>query len=162
MGTSKVLTSFQTRKQLRRLSNLALTPIVFSSVLFASMVMAQAQIPDRLRDGVYVYGESSQPNEIGKEYIVFETRRGKTIGAFYLPQSEFSCFSGKFESGRLNVRLIDAYDRQVYKYSLALNERGLTASKQPMMGAPTYQILTQPSKNDLSILQACKMEFPNY
>jgi hypothetical protein len=121
----------------------------------------RANFPDRLADGLYLYGESTHPNEIGKEYIVFETLRGRTIGAFYLPQSEFSCFSGKFERGQLNVQLVDAYDRQVYQYSLALKSQGLTASKQPMMGSPTYQPLNRVSPNDLHILQTCKMEFQN-
>jgi hypothetical protein len=161
MVIPKFLAFLQTQQQFKRFSNLALAPIVCSSIILLSTVPAQANIPDRLADGVYLYSESSRPDEIGKEYIVFETLRGKTIGAFYLPQSEFSCFSGKFENGKLNVRLIDAYDRQVYQYSLALNHRGLTASKQPMMGSPTYQPLPQPSKNDLQILQACKMEFQN-
>lgn len=108
--------------------------------------------------GIYLYGESERPDVIGKEYIIFEVIGNKTIGAFYLPQSEFSCFYGQFRGSKLNVTLVDAYDRQKYKYSLILDRRGFTASKQPMMGTPTYQPLGKISANDRRILDACKIE----
>ena len=109
-------------------------------------------------NGVYLYGESEQPDVVGKEYIVFETIGNKTIGAFYLPQSEFSCFYGQFKGARMNVTLIDVFDRQKYNFKLALNSNGLTASKQPMMGAPTYQPLGKISDNDRRILNTCKLQ----
>jgi hypothetical protein len=107
---------------------------------------------------IYLYGETDKPDVVGKEYIVFEAIGRKTVGAFYLPQSEFSCFYGNFNGSKLNITLIDTYDSQKYKYSLALNSNGLTASKQPMMGAPTYQPLGKVSTNDLRILEACKAQ----
>jgi hypothetical protein len=109
-------------------------------------------------NGVYLYGESEQPDVVGKEYIVFETIGNKTIGAFYLPRSEFSCFYGQFRGSRLHVTLIDTFDRQKYNFTLALNPKGLTASKQPMMGEPNYQPLGKISSNDLRILNACKLQ----
>jgi hypothetical protein len=129
-----------------------------SSAIYLSPQPTPASIPDRLADGVYLFGESVEPSITGKEYIIFETRQGKTVGAFYLPRSEFSCFSGKIEDGKLNVRLVDTYDRQVYNYSLALNPNGLTASKQPLMGSPSYYPLEKVSQNDLHMLNACKLE----
>jgi hypothetical protein len=107
---------------------------------------------------IYLYGETNRPDIIGKEYIVFEKIGSKTVGAFYLPQSEFSCFYGNFNGSKLNITLIDTYDGQKYKYSLALNPSGLTASKQPMMSTPTYQPLGKISSNDLRILEACKAQ----
>jgi hypothetical protein len=109
-------------------------------------------------NGVYLYGESDQPEVVGKEYIIFETIDNKTIGAFYLPKSEFSCFHGQFQGSRLNVTLIDTFDRQKYNFSLNLNPSGLTASKQPMMGEPSYQPLGKISNNDRSILNTCKTQ----
>jgi hypothetical protein len=111
-------------------------------------------------NGVYLYGESDRPNVIGKEYLIFETSGTKTIGAFYLPKSEFSCFYGQFRGSRMYVTLIDTYDRQKYNLTLALNPNGLTASKQPMMGEPTYQPLDKISNNDRQILDTCKRELP--
>jgi hypothetical protein len=113
------------------------------------------------RNGVYLYGESDQPDLVGKEYIVFETIGTKIIGAIYLPQSEFSCFYGHFRGARMNVTLIDIYDRQQSKFTLALNANRLTASKQPTIGAPTYQPLGKISNNDRRILNACKLQLPN-
>jgi hypothetical protein len=109
-------------------------------------------------NGVYLYGESDKPDVVGKEYIVFETIGNKTIGAFYLPRSEFNCFYGQFTGSRLNVTLIDAFDLQKYKFTLVLNPNGLTASKQPMIGEPTYQPLGKVSQNDLQILNTCKQQ----
>jgi hypothetical protein len=109
-------------------------------------------------NGVYLYGESGQPDIVGKEYIVFETIGNKTIGAFYLPRSEFSCFYGQFKGSRLNVTLIDGLDRQQYNFSLGINPSGLTASKQPMMGEPTYQPIGKIGNNDRRILTACKLQ----
>ena len=112
-------------------------------------------------NGVYLYGESNQPEIVGKEYIIFETIGNKTIGAFYLPQSEFSCFYGKFTGTRLNVTLIDSFDLKQYKFALALDANTLTASKQPMMGEPSYQPLSKVSNNDRQILNTCKQQLQN-
>ncbi len=127
---------------------------------------ALADIPKKLSgtpatNGVYLYGESDRPEVIGKEYIIFERIGNKTVGAFYLPRSEFNCFKGEFQGSRLNVTLIDAFDRQKYNFSLNLNPRGLTASKLPVMGEPTYQPLGKISDNDRRILSACKLQLPN-
>jgi hypothetical protein len=113
---------------------------------------------EKISGNIYLYGETDRPDIIGKEYVVFEKIGRKTVGAFYLPQSEFSCFYGNFTGSKLNITLIDTYDGQKYKYSLALNPSGLTASKQPMMGTPTYQPLGKVSTNDLRILNACKAQ----
>jgi hypothetical protein len=125
-----------------------------------------ADVPSRLSgtpmtSGVYLYGESDRPETIGKEYIIFERIGNKTIGAFYLPRSEFNCFKGQFQGSRLSVTLTDAFDRQKYNFSLNLDPRGLTASKLPMMGQPTYQPLGKISDNDRRILNACKLQLPN-
>jgi hypothetical protein len=112
-------------------------------------------------NGVYLYGESDKPDVVGKEYIIFETIGNKTIGAFYLPRSEFSCFYGYFKGTRLNVTLIDSFDLKQYKFALSLGENTLTASKQPMMGEPSYQPLTKISNNDRAILDTCKLQLNN-
>ena len=54
------------------------------------------------QDGVYLYGQSSQPGQLGKGYIIFERKRGKVTGALYMPSSEFSCFRGTLrQNGKL-------------------------------------------------------------
>ncbi|WP_310487818.1 hypothetical protein [Chamaesiphon sp. VAR_69_metabat_338] len=111
-----------------------------------------------IANGIHLYGESPRPNVVGKEYIIFEKNGTKTIGAFYLPRSEFSCFKGQLKDARLNVTLFDPFDRRKYVFSLALAPDGLTASKQPMLGQPTYQPLSKISPNDRQILTACKQQ----
>ncbi|MBW4616917.1 MAG: hypothetical protein KME21_27470 [Desmonostoc vinosum HA7617-LM4] len=53
-------------------------------------------------DGIYLYGQSPQPNQPGQGYIIFQKRRGNVTGALYMPRSEFSCFRGTLDrSGEL-------------------------------------------------------------
>lgn len=59
-----------------------------------------------LPDGVYLYGNSPQPNELTRSYVVFERRGSEVIGAFYSPQSEFTCFAGNLQGTRLDVEAI--------------------------------------------------------
>jgi hypothetical protein len=139
--------------------------MVFAAFLSSSSVLGEK--PKQLRvtpmtNGIYLYGESDRPDIVGKEYIIFETINNKTLGAFYLPRSEFSCFYGQFKGSRLNVTLIDALDRQKYHFTLSLNSHGLTASKQPMMGEPSYQSLDKISTNDRRILATCKLQLQKY
>jgi hypothetical protein len=135
---------------------------IFTGNLLASFDtddLAQSRAIDSpIANGVHLYGESPRPNVVGKEYIIFEKNGNKTVGAFYLPRSEFSCFKGQFKDARLNVTLFDPFDRRKYIFSLALAPDGLTASKQPMMGQPTYQPLSKISTNDRRILAACKQQ----
>ncbi len=65
--------------------------------------VAQATPNNQTPDGVYLYGESSQPDQIGKEYMVFEVRQGRVIGAVYMPHSEFNCFHGTLASRKLDL-----------------------------------------------------------
>jgi hypothetical protein len=147
----------------RNRNNRWLTSIVIAvlaTLVSNSPALADKPTPTHISptDGVYLYGESDKPDVLGKEYIVFETIGNKTIGAFYLPQSEFSCFYGQFRGSRLNVTLIDTFDRQKYNFTLALNSNGLRASKQPMMGDPNYQPLGKISDSDRRILNTCKLQ----
>ncbi|MBD1822898.1 hypothetical protein H6F51_10400 [Cyanobacteria bacterium FACHB-DQ100] len=70
--------------------------------------MAQARLaatPDSatLPDGVYLYSNSPKPNQVSQNYVVFERHQGKVVGAFYSPQSEFTCFAGELEGTQLDV-----------------------------------------------------------
>jgi hypothetical protein len=120
----------------------------------------QAALP-QIADGAYLYGEVTRPNVIGKEYIVIDKRGDRAVGAFYLPRSEFICFYGRFQGSRLNITLVDPFDRQKSSYTLAVTSNGLTASKQQKLGTPTYQSLAKVSKIDRQILTSCKSQFKN-
>ena len=159
MIVGTLLQSIQVRKKWLTSLSIAMFAIL------AGNTIALTEKPDRsisapLTEGIHLYGETDRADVIGKEYIIFETIGTKTLGAFYLPRSEFSCFYGQFQGSRLNVTLIDPFDRQKYNFTLAVNPKGLTASKQPMMGQPTYQPLGKVSDNDRRILAACKSQLP--
>jgi hypothetical protein len=161
LSTTLLLDSVCNRKN-RWLTNgamILLTALTSMTTALADNINGLTVLPNV--NGVYLYGESAQPDVVGKEYVVFETIGTKTIGAFYLPQSEFSCFYGRFQGSQLNVTLIDAFDQQKYKFTLTINPSGLTASKQPMMGEPSYQPLGKVSDNDRRILNACKVQLAN-
>jgi hypothetical protein len=145
----------------------ASTTIAILETLASNSISLADKLPpstsiESLADGMSLYGESSLPDIVGKEYLVFEKLGNKTIGAFYLPQSEFSCFYGNFKGSELSITLIDGYDGQQYSYSLALHSGRLTANNLPMMGTPTYQPLEKVSDNDRRILTICKEQLRNY
>lgn len=159
---STFLPSIRTSKN-RYLTSIAIAVFAtFTGNLLASSAsdeLAQHRAIDApIANGVHLYGESPRPDVVGKEYIIFEKNGNKTVGAFYLPRSEFSCFQGQFKDARLNVTLFDPFDRRKYLFSLTLAPDGLTASKQPMLGQPTYQPLSKISTNDRRILAACKQQ----
>ncbi|MEG4285481.1 hypothetical protein QUB68_20330 [Microcoleus sp. A006_D1] len=94
-----------------------------------------------LAEGVYLYGQSSKPDEIKKEYFVFEMRQSKVIGAFYLPRSAFYCFYGTSERNQLNLTVVDSYDGSRSPYSVNLQQ---------------YYPISAVSDNDRRILGICK------
>ncbi|MBW4681604.1 MAG: hypothetical protein KME19_16025 [Microcoleus vaginatus WJT46-NPBG5] len=73
-----------------------------------------------LADGVYLFGEDPKPEQVGKAYMVFEVRRGRLIGAFYMPSSSFDCVFGSAQSQRLDVTIVNSYERTTYPYSVPL------------------------------------------
>ncbi|MHC5614277.1 MAG: hypothetical protein ACYTXA_25600 [Nostoc sp.] len=63
-------------------------------------VLPEANFPEK--DGVYLYGQSPKPNQLGQAYIIFQKQQSKVTGALYMPQSEFNCFQGTLNpSGEL-------------------------------------------------------------
>ncbi|MEH1941776.1 MAG: hypothetical protein V7L01_16375 [Nostoc sp.] len=63
-------------------------------------VLPKANFPEK--DGVYLYGQSPKPNELGQGYIIFQKQQDKITGALYMPHSEFNCFQGTLNpSGEL-------------------------------------------------------------
>ncbi|MEG4089799.1 MULTISPECIES: hypothetical protein [unclassified Microcoleus] len=94
-----------------------------------------------LADGIYLYGQSSKPEEIKQEYFVFEMRQSKVVGAFYLPRSAFYCFYGTSDRTQLNLIVVDSYDGSRSPYSVNLQQ---------------YYPISTISDNDRRILGICK------
>jgi hypothetical protein len=116
------------------------------------------------QDGVYLYGQSPQANQLGQGYIIFEKRQGRVKGALYMPSSEFSCFQGTLDksgelamtvkalpdaggitevatSNRLPRNIFDDDVPSTYAYSVTLQN---------------YHQIKPVGANDRRILQMCK------
>jgi hypothetical protein len=119
------------------------------------------------KDGIYLYGQSATPNQLGQGYILFQKQQSKIIGALYMPQSEFSCFQGTLaKSGELAMTVksspgevgaievsttstipkISDDESTTYAHSLTLQD---------------YHQLNSLSSNDREMLQMCKQEIGN-
>ncbi len=72
-------------------------------------VMPRANFPKK--DGIYLYGQSPKPNQLGQGYVLFQKQQDKVIGALYMPNSEFSCFQGTLDrSGELALTVNSSPD----------------------------------------------------
>ncbi len=127
------------------------------------------------KDGVYLYGQSPQPQQIGQEYIVIEVNKSKVVGAFYLPSSEFNCFDGTLEDGKLALSLAngpetEAYpedpgDRPNFQQVAAISDRTWDENGSNEITTPysvalqNYHQLSTVSSSDKQILAACKSNY---
>lgn len=141
-------------------------PKAIRSTTTAQAPASDASIPD----GTYLYGQSSQPDQIGQEYIVFEARQGKVIGAVYLPSSEFSCFYGTVDSKYMNLMVVNSYDQTAFAHTIAREQPSPIAAAGGhinientydslaypyTLGLEGYQLVSQISDNDRQILSVC-------
>jgi hypothetical protein len=125
--------------------------------------LAEAGEPNSpMSDGVYLYGQSPQAEQIGQEYVLFKVQQGKVIGAVYMPRSEFNCFFGSLDARQMNLSIVDPYDNTVYPYAIALQDSSQVASdgKLPRdVGLEGYHRITKISDNDRRILNTCSEQF---
>ena len=140
----------------------------------AQTAFSEASFPD----GIYLYGQSPKPEQIGQEYIVFQLQQGQVVGAVYLPQSEFNCFQGKLDATQLSLTMIypdeltntdSDFDRKLNSQPSASHSvAALTAigSHLPrheesitdfyQVNLETYYPITQISNNDRHIVSVCQ------
>lgn len=127
------------------------------------------------KDGVYLYGQSPQPQQIGQEYIVVEVNKGRAVGAFYLPHSEFNCFNGTIEAGKLALLLANGPETEAYpevgnitddtQQVAAVGDRSWGENGSNELTTPysvalqNYHQLPNVSPSDKQILAACKSEY---
>lgn len=141
-------------------------PTATSSTQPSQRLTAQAAsvASNSLANGVYLYGESAEPEQIGSAYMVFEVKEGKVMGAFYMPRSSFDCFSGAFQANKLALNVVDTYEQSVHPYAIALERPGNVASSSqnsalPAIGLEGFQRLDKLSDNDQRILGVCQASF---
>lgn len=118
-----------------------------------------------LPDGVYLYGESDQPDQIGKTYMVIQVKQNQAIGAFYMPQSSFDCFQGTFQPGQLALQVQNSYSQETYPYTLPLQDQAFVAgaTQAPLATQDRFSgftLLKTLSANDQRILNTCTSTQP--
>lgn len=125
-------------------------------------LLAQAENHQPLEDGVYLYGQSPERDQIGSEYLVFEVTQGEVVGAFYMPRSSFDCFYGSFEADQLALTVIDSYERTEHPYAVALESTGTVADASGEVVTPVglqgYHPIADLNANDQRILDICKAD----
>ena len=124
-----------------------------------SVVNPKGKLPTA--DGIYLYGQSPRTNQLGQEYMIFEMRQGKVTGAFYLPQSEFSCFEGSLISNKLSVTVAadensEANSAQVAAANSKIEDNYAQIPSPYAVGLQNYYQLANISDNDRRILTTCQ------
>lgn len=150
---------------------LAQTPARSSEVTLAAkaspntnLLVSQQSAASPLEDGMYLYGQSPEPEQLGAGYMVFEATDGQVVGAFYMPRSSFDCFYGEIEADQLALTVIDSYEQTLHPYAVALE----TPDPVAMAGSDTiapmnlegFHRIDTISDNDQRILSTCKAD-PN-
>ncbi|MBD2361909.1 hypothetical protein H6G36_12065 [Anabaena minutissima FACHB-250] len=113
------------------------------------------------KDGIYLYGQSAQPNQIGQGYVVFQKRQGRLVGALYMPRSEFSCFQGTLnQSGELAMTVTSTPDAGISPDVATTSRIPRFSSDEPMTYAHSvalqdYHQINSISGDDRRILQMC-------
>jgi hypothetical protein len=104
-----------------------------------------------LANGTYMYGESNQPGETGREYVVFENHGGVAVGAVFLANSEYSCFAGQVNLSQLDMMVEDTYDNVSRPYAVSLESMtGETAT------GLEYLSVQQIGPKEVNLLQTCR------
>ncbi|WP_446867891.1 hypothetical protein [Phormidesmis sp. 146-12] len=163
-------------KNIVRMAAFSLTVGLFSMGLTAHASESQAQsVPTKstkqasasaaLPNGIYLYGQSAQPEQVGQAYFVFEVNQGKVLGAFYMPRSSFDCAYGTFQSDQVALTVIDSYEKTRHPYAIALQRTANVATTgNPAMtriSLEGFQPLKKLSATDQRILNVCKQNYPN-
>lgn len=122
----------------------------------------KVQFPEQ--DGIYLYGQSSTPNQLGQGYILFQKQQSKIIGALYVPQSEFSCFQGTLaKSGELAMTVksspgeVGAIEVSTTSTIPKISDDQSTTYAHSI-SLQDYHQLNSVSANDQEMLNMCKQE----
>lgn len=150
-------------------TGLSLSVSLLSAAVLPAIARAEAApspaaaTKQALPDGVYLYGQSAQPDQIGQGYFVFESKQGNVVGALYMPRSSFDCTAGKFESDQLALTVVNSYDRTTNPFEIALEKTSNVAAEgNPAfqnIGLQGFQRIDKISENDYRILNVCKADF---
>lgn len=113
------------------------------------------------QDGVYLYGQSPEPEQIGQGYVLFQKQQRRIVGALYMPNSEFSCFQGAInQSGNLAMTVTGTPDAGASVEVSAASTLPRFSDNQPSsydysLALQDYHQINAISANDRRILQMC-------
>lgn len=129
----------------------------------AATPTVSATAVSQLPDGVYLYGQTAEPEQLGQGYFVFEVNQGDVVGALYMPRSSFDCATGSFKADQLALTVTNSYDRTTNPFEIAVERVTNVASSatpgKPAVGLEGFYQIDQVSDNDLRILNVCKKDF---
>lgn len=131
-------------KKLPRQVRLVLIGLAFVAQNVPAVSLAQQSRSNKASaqgEGIYLYGETPQSNQMNKVYVVFQRQNAGVVGAIYSPNSEFDCFTGSQNNKTLNLK------------SVSTGESFLGAAKINL--SKLHQIKTV-STNEQRILSSCK------
>ncbi len=126
-----------------------------------------------LPNGTYLYGQAPLAGQMGQEYMVFEVSQGQVVGAFYMPNSEFSCFQGVLENNQMSVTVASTYDNSSLAYQLSQEQprnlaavgdgaliQGLNSLTYPhRVGLENFHPITGITANDQQLLATCQAKY---
>jgi len=98
----------------------AVSPSAQRSGMPLSAAILESDSERTVASGAYLFGESSEPGQLGKEYMVFEVSDGRMVGGFYSPSSDFSCFTGSIENNVMNLAVEDSDLQSTSRVSVQL------------------------------------------
>ena len=130
----------------------------------STTVVAQSfeQGTDFLDNGVYLYGQSPQRDQIGLAYMVFEINQGRMVGAFYMPHSTFDCFWGTPQGNGLALTVVDTYTQETHPYAIGFNPSVVAASTSggadQRVSLEGFYPIESISQADRQILETCKSD----
>lgn len=134
----------------------------FPDLQTTSFLIPQSPSTQSLADGVYLYGQSADRDQIGAAYMVFQVDQGQVEGAFYMPRSSFDCFYGSFQGDRLDLTVVNSYEQTHYPYAIALEPQDSVATIGNETVAPIglegFHQLESPTENDLRLLSTCQAD----
>jgi hypothetical protein len=124
--------------------------------------VAQVAAVQPLADGVYLYGQAPERDQLNSAYLVFEVTQGQIIGAFYMPRSSFDCVYGNLQADQLALNVVDSYSREAYPYAVALQSTGAVADagdgSAPPVTLEGMHRIDNINSNDQRILSTCKAD----
>lgn len=122
--------------------------------------------PIPLANGIYLYGQSAQPEQLGSAYMVFAVQQNRVVGAFYMPHSSFDCFRGSLSKNEMALTVIDSYEQKEHPFSVALeqtypNTANLNNPGVATVGLQGFHKIDSISANDQRMLGVCQKDFQN-